>query len=1333
MWSRNIGAGDSSEERNYNKMSTNLPTFERLEGSINFSTWKFQMELYLTHEDLWEYVSTTPPITDLSATKKDAKARAKICLMINPELLVHVRQAKSTKECWEALVNSFEDRGVTNRCRLLGRLVSYKLEQFSNVRDYITAIMKVAQQLRDIGKEVDDEMLAALMLQGLTEEYNPMKMAIENSNIVLTSDYVKTKLLQQDDDKSSKSSDENALLMRNKAKSSNVGAKDGNKNKQLKKEKKIKCFICGGPHKAMKCSKNPKKNEGNSSLLTAFTATTGDNEWIVDSGASSHMTHRKDWLTDYTVLDNVVNINVANGQQLSAIGSGDVRKAERMQFGVKNVMYVPGLTANLLSVSTLVDRDFIVVFSENGCEIYDRSDCHVKGKVLYSCENVKGVYKFKADTNQTLFSAPMSDEFELWHRRLAHLGASNMKLLRDGLARGVSFKIPDKLQCEPCLKGKQTRKPFNKSGAKRASEVLELIHSDVCGPLSVESNGGKRYFLLFIDDKTRYTFVYFLREKSEVFSKIFEFKKLVENQTNKKIKVFRSDNGKEFVNKQVSQLFKESGIIHQTTVEFTPEQNGVAERANRSIMEKARCMLEEANLGSKFWAEAVNTAVYLKNRSPTKAVKVTPLEAWCGEKPNLSMLKVFGCKAFMHITKAKRTKLDAKSKEFIFVGYCTESKAYRLCDPANLNIHKARDVVFFENQFFNQREREVLREEPKPIMKNNNREEIEKQGRRQLLLDFPTESETETVEERTSSEETIGERIVEQGQAQPERQDEFFHDSIDDNVQSEVDEEEFRTPPAEEKRYPQRERKAKNFSDYHLYQAEAKEQREPESVEQALSGCDREKWQEAIDAELNALKKNGTWSLVKPEPSKVNFNLVDSKWIFKIKKEPGGKVRYKARLVARGFTQRYGLDFNETFSPVIRHSTLRLLFAFAVENDLAIDQMDVVTAFLNGDLTERVYMKQPRLCEVKGKEDHVCLLKKALYGLKQAPRAWNKKLHDVLIHMQFKQSASEPCVYIRNMVIIAVYVDDILIFYKNKKERDTVKNELKRKFEMKDLGKIDSFLGMKVNRLKEEISVDQSDYINMVLKRFGMSDCKPARTPLPTGIKLEKPNSDHIPPKEIPYQSLIGSVMYLAVCSRPDISYAVSYLSQFNNCYTSEHWSAAKRLLRYLKGTINYKLNFVKTRQSLTGYVDADHAGDHSDRKSFTGYVFVLGGAPVSWESKKQHTVALSSAESEYVAMSESCREAVFLKTLIREISSKDETVKLFSDSQSAIQMAKNPVHHQRTKHIDIRYHFIREKLNNSVVSLEYLQTELMTADILTKALPKCKHEYCVDQMNIRA
>ena len=878
-----------------------------------------------------------------------------------------------------------------------------------------------------------------------------------------------------------------------------------------------------------------------------------------------------------------------------------------------------------------------------------------------------------------------------------------------------------------------------------SSEVLELVHSDICGPMSVESVGGNLYYLLFIDDKTRETFVYFLRHKSEVFSKLVEFKTLVENQTNKKIKKFRSDNGKEFVNRQMSNLFKQCGIIHQLTCEYTPQSNGVAERANRTLMEKARSMLEEAGLERKYWAEAVQTAVHLKNRSPTKAVKgKTPEEAWSGIKPDLSELKVFGCKAYMHVNKEKRTKLDAKSKELTFVGYSTESKAYRLVDLKDGKLYKSRDVTFFENQFFNREKSELSTQknnrEIRECIPVTNRSDDHSTPAEQpdLFLEceeIENQSEINDSsvlvnqrEERSSSSE---QNIVE---VEPTNNQEEVPDRVEptDNQEEVPDQ---GVNEIEHRRYPLRERKQKDFSDFTLYHTMEEQQNDPLTVEEALKREDRDKWQQAINAELNALKKNGTWTLLKIDP-RVHVNVVDSKWIFKIKKEPGGKERYKARLVARGFTQVQGIDYEETFSPVIRHSTLRLLLAIAVENDLQCDQMDVVTAFLNGDLSETVYMKQPKLCEEKGKEDHVCLLKKALYGLKQAPRAWNHKLHEALIEMKFKRSENEPCVYISKqnkiITIIAVYVDDILIFYNSSKERDKVKKELKSKFEMKDLGKIDVFLGMKINQQGRTIKVDQRDYIEKLLKDFGMSNCKPVKTPLEMGHKLTKPNDEnYVPPKEYPYQKLIGSLMYLAVCSRPDISYAVSYLSQFNNSYTSEHWIAAKRIMRYLKGTADYRLIFMKKGEHITGYVDADHAGDICDRKSYSGYVFLLGGAPISWESKKQKTVALSSAEAEYIALSEACRETIFLKRLYAEIIGIDKTITLHSDSQSAIQIAKNPVHHQRTKHIDVRIHFIRDAVKEKVVTLKYLQTEEMTADIFTKVLPRCKFEFCVKEMNL--
>lgn len=967
--------------------------------------------------------------------------------------------------------------------------------------------------------------------------------------------------------------------------------------------------------------------------------------------------------------------------------------------------------------------------------MFKAEECQVTGKVELLCKEEKGIYVLKSNSDSHIFTAlktSIDDEVQLWHRRLGHLGLNNMKILRDKLARGICFKDPKSVQCEPCLKGKQTILPFPKQKSTRATEVLELVHSDVCGPMETDSFTGCRYFLTFIDDKTRKTFVYFLRNKSEVYSKLVEFKTLVENQTGKKLKKIRTDNGSEYINKQVSTFLRNNGIIHQRTVDYTPQQNGVSERANRSIVERARSMLEEAKLSKKYWAEAVNTSVYLKNRCPTRAVRgMTPEEAWTDRKVDLSYLKVFGCRAFMHVPKQKRKKFDPKTKELLFVGYCETTKGYRLIDPVTHSLHKARDVVFFENQIkIHAKDNDEIVE----VIPSDDSLEIPIIMNREVDV-LPEVHQVEQHEARRGNDEFFDCQEVDQEQCMEnvaELQSPEVRNETETGYSNErVEDREETTQDIPERRYPLRERKPKNFDDYVLYYVEEDMKEEPLTIEEALSRDDKDQWQKAIKEELNAIKKNQTWELVE----KADGYFVDSKWIFRIKKEPG-KIRYKARLVARGFTQRKGLNYNETFAPVVRHSTLRLLLALAVENNLKIDQMDVVTAFLNGNLKEKVYMRQPKGFEEQGKEGYVCLLKKALYGLKQAPRAWYEKLNQALIDMGFKRCETEPCVYIRktrqSMMVIAVYVDDILLLWNNGKERFSMKKELQTKFEMKDLGKVDVFLGMKVKQEETSIRLNQTEYLEKVLKRFGMSDCKIVKTPIESGMKLVKPQDEnYIPPRELPYRELIGSLMYLAVCTRPDIAYAVSYLSQFNSCFDQTHWTAAKRILRYLNGTKDFGLIFKKTGKKLVGYVDADHAGDVCDRKSYTGFVFTLGGSPISWESRKQTTVSLSSAEAEYVALSEGCRESAFLSALLTELTGIIEAVELFSDSQSAIQIAENPIHHRRTKHIDVRHHYIREMVRMCKVKLSYLPTNEMPADVLTKGLSRESHERCMKGMQV--
>lgn len=1310
-----------------------LPSIEKLQGSSNFDTWKFDVECILVHDDLWQYVESSPK-DNADDKRKDQKARTKICLLIENHCKVHVRRAKTAFETWNNLKTAYEDKGVNNRCRLLARLVSLKSSLFNSITEYVTELMRVSHQLSDLGKEIDDELLAALMLQGLPEEYTPLRLAIESTNTVLTTDYVKTKLLQLDGDKactskSATNSSSSALTVKNQ-----TNRNDFHKNRDKKKrEKTIKCFICEGSHKACDCPHNPRNNK-KVNFVTALGTEhedkkTRDKFFILDSGASTHMSCRKDWLHDFVEVERKVEVSCANGGKVYGEGYGMVAN-EMLDVTVNDVMYVPGLSTNLLSISKITNKNKIVIFTNKGCEIYNTSDCEIAGTPILKGDIDGGIYKLEFTSQENVFtSTAASGDLELWHKRMAHLGLHNLLLLSNEMANGVSLSRHNNrnLDCVACLLGKQTREPFERNKVTRAKDVLDLVHSDVCGAMNIESFGGKRYFITFIDDYSRKTYVYFLKQKSETFEIIKEFKVFVETQTGKKLKVLRTDNGGEYVNKNVDGFLREHGIKHQLTIAYTPQQNGVAERANRTITEKARAMLQDAGLPDCYWAEAVNTAVYLKNRSPTVAVqKMTPEEAWTGRKVDLSHLKVFGCRAFVHIPDEKRTKWDPKSKEFVFVGYCDESKGYRLVNPTNRQLHKARDVVFFENQMYQKVCQLEKQKETVTVNQQNN--------------EMPQHTQNEPVPQRV------------QIQLEEPVQEENLHDRDIANLSPESDEEEnehwtsfegegqehleaphnSETGTVVERRYPLRDRNPTSFPDYVTYLTMTDEN-DPVTVHEALSRKDCKLWKAAIQEELDALHKNNTWLLVKPAQG---ANVVDSKWIFRIKKEAGNKTRYKARLVARGFSQRKGIDYDETFSPVIRHSTLRLLLALAANLNLTIDHMDVKTAFLNGNVDEVIYMRQPPQFEEKGKEDHVCLLQKSLYGLKQAPRSWNMKLHTELESLNFKRCKNESCVYIRSTgkdkIILAVYVDDILLFYNNLHEIQRVKRELMSKFEMKDLGRANLFLGMRLKQENGCITVDQEEYIDNLLHRFRMEDCKTVSTPGVPGQHFTKPECSK-PDVKIPYRELIGSLMYLAVCTRPDIAHSVNYMSQFSNYYEEIHWTATKRILRYLKGTKSMGLKYYQDKtKNIQGFADADHGGDLVDRRSYSGYIFKMANGAISWQSRKQRSIAISTAEAEYVSLSEAAKEAVFLKRFLEEIMGKAELpILIHTDSQSAQAIAQNPVHHQKIKHVDVRYHFIREKIQDGIVSLTYLETRYMVADSLTKAVVKEKHDYCRTEMGV--
>ena len=507
---------------------------------------------------------------------------------------------------------------------------------------------------------------------------------------------------------------------------------------------------------------------------------------------------------------------------------------------------------------------------------------------------------------------------------------------------------------------------------------------------------------------------------------------------------------------------------------------------------------------------------------------------------------------------------------------------------------------------------------------------------------------------------------------------------------------------------------------------------EPENFEEAIK---QEIWKKAMEEEIRVIEKNNTWELVERPKEK---EVIGVKWIYKTKLNPDGTIqKNKARLVAKGYSQQPGIDYQETFAPVARHDTIRALIALAAQKGWFLYQLDVKSAFLNGSLEEEVFVEQPQGFAIKGKEDNVYKLKKALYGLKQAPRAWYSEIDSYFNNKGFQRSKSEPTLYIKKqgntgILIVSLYVDDLVFTGNSKKMLDDFKKEMMKKYEMSDLGLLHYFLGYEICQNGDGVFVCQKKYAKTILEKFKMANCKSVATSLVVNEKLTKEDGSKQVDATL-YRSLVGSLLYLTA-TRPDIMFATSLLSRFMHNPSQTHFGAAKRVLRYVRGTLDYGLCYGKDVDAkLVGYCDSDWAGSVDDMKSTSGYVFSLGSGVFSWASKKQQTVAQSSAEAEYVSASLAASQAIWLRRILEDVGEKQgEATPLFCDNKSAIAMTKNPVYHSRTKHIAIKHHFIRDAVEDDEIQVKYCSTEEQVADIFTKALPKAKFQYFREMLGVK-
>ncbi|KAJ9541041.1 hypothetical protein OSB04_027547 [Centaurea solstitialis] len=758
---------------------------------------------------------------------------------------------------------------------------------------------------------------------------------------------------------------------------------------------------------------------------------------------------------------------------------------------------------------------------------------------------------------------------------------------------------------------------------------------DVCGPFSHVARGGYRYFITFTDDFSRYGYVYLMRHKSETFEKFKEYQNEVQNLLDKRIKFLRSDRGGEYLSDEFDNHLMECGIVSQLTPPYTPQMNGVSERRNRTLLDMVRTMMCHSSLPISFWGHALETAAHILNRAPTKSVEKTPYELWKGKKPNISFLKIWGCEVY--VKRPTSEKLKPKSDKCFFVGYPKTTVGYYFYNPEENKVFVARNGKFLEEKF---------------LSLENTRKDVDLQ-------------------------------IVDEESTTPVVEPEIQHNNVE--PQSEPIEEVQTQDLRRSSRVRQEPDRYLGF----LVSQDSGDLNEPTSYGEAVSGSESEQWQEAMKAEMQSMYDNQVWELTDlPQHCKA----VGRKWVFKKKTDMDGNVHtFKARLVAKGFTQTHGIDYDETFSPVAMLKSIRILMAISAYFNYEIWQMDVKTAFLNGKLTEDVYMEQPEGFEDPKNPNKVCKLLKSIYGLKQASRSWNLHFDERIKEFGFAKSEFEPCVYTKFsgsiVTFLVLYVDDILLIGNDIPTLQSVKEWLSKCFQMKDLGEAAYILGIKIyrNRSKRLIGLSQSTYIDKVLKRFRMDESKKGFIPMQHGIVLSKTqcpvsSEDQDKMKSVPYASAIGSIMYAMLCTRPDVAYSS----------------------------------------------DASFQTDRDDFRSQSGYVFTLNGGAISWKSSKQDTIADSTTEAEYIAACDAAKEAVWLRNFLsdlRVVASISRPIDIFCDNSGAVAQAKEPREHHKSRHVLRKYHLIREIIGRGDVRICKIPTEDNVADPLTKPLARAKHE----------
>ena len=869
------------------------------------------------------------------------------------------------------------------------------------------------------------------------------------------------------------------------------------------------------------------------------------------------------------------------------------------------------------------------------------------------------------------------------------------KLVSSDLATGIekiSFKDD---YCEGCIAGKLSNAPIaraSKDSLIVPTFPLQKIYLDT---LTI---GKPSYFheigsLIVTDAYSRYRFCLHYRTKKQVPELLMSKLRLLMNITSHRVEVVHCDMGTEFMNRTLERFFRKHGIRREYSAPHCPQQNGVAERSNRSLMDGTRALLLNSNLGSRFWTFALSTKVFTFNRTPQRLkykgdIFVTPYQAFWKKKPDLSRLRIFGARGLGKRFVPNRPKLSPRAEPCIMLGYASNCRAYVVFWIHGGGIGTTRTIKLDEITF--------VKEINKNRAINNSPMRYESDTKKRDEIQSPTKDKTKGTEKRPKTrgqKQRANEKHLYNVLAEDEISEDESQSEEIDNIQENVKELTFKA-------------KVNTVPPRHYYEA--------------TKYPDASEWMQAYNDEISSLQNIGEMKVVPRPKNKEILNILE---LFNYKYDAIlHKVKHKVRIVVRGDQEEKFKQKENIYAPVANMDSIRLLFHLSNHRRFIIKQVDIKNAFLNGRRTDPIYISLPIGHPQRNANTMVWQTYTSVYGLRDAPAIWNKCLDQYLREYGMESNVLEPCMYRSkedqpNLYAI-VYVDDILFCGSDHNVIKNFENYLEEKFKIKTTGSLEKYVGFEIQRDDYHLKLHGEKYIQQLAEKFEVQNAKSRTTPITYGTVLHE-NSDKRLYDARKYQSILGGLQYVVNLCRPDAAFIVNYLTRYNRKPTERLYNIAKGVLIYLNSTREKGIKMKRTgRYYLKVFSDSDWGSDKLDRRSVSGYVIYYGNQLVSFKSKKQDITALSSMEAEFVALTIAIQHTLYIRRLLEFLKCPVHgPITAYIDNQSALRAFEASHVTKRSKYIDLRYHYLKQKIKREEVTLEYVKSSRNVADTLTKVV----------------